>query len=130
MECEDITEKIIRAFLTVYDKIGYGFREKVYVGAVKIELDKLGLKSVRELPIKVKYDGALVGEYLADLLVEEKVLVEFKANRELTGADEMQLLNYLKATDLRVGLVLNFGEKAEFKRKMWFKGSGVLGGTF
>ncbi len=74
MECEEITEKIIGAFFKVFEEIGYGFKEKVYVGAVKIELDKIGLKSVRELPIKVKYDGNVVGEYMADLLVENHQL--------------------------------------------------------
>ena len=114
MECEDITEKVIKGFYNVFDELGCGFLENVYVGALKVELDKLGLKSVKELPIKVRYNGVVVGEYRIDLLVEERVLVEVKAIRELTGRDEAQLLNYLRGTNMRVGLLVNFGEKMEF----------------
>jgi GxxExxY protein len=118
MKYEEITDKIIEVFYKVYNKIGYGFLERVYAGAMKVEFDRIGLTCVREMPIKVNYEGVVVGEYLADFLIEDKVLVEVKAIREITGRDEMQLLNYLRATDAEVGLLLNFGERPEVKRKI------------
>ena len=122
MECEEITQKVIGAFYKVFDELGCGFLERVYIGALKIELDKLGLKSVRELPVGVRYDSVVVGEYKVDLLVEERVLVEVKAIRELSEADERQLLNYLRCTNKEVGLLLNFGSNPEIKRKVYDNG--------
>ena len=119
MECEDITEKIIGIFYKVYNALGDGFLEKVYVGAIKIEFDKIGLRCVREMPIKVNYEGVVVGEYLADFLVEEKVLVEIKAIPELRDKDERQLKNYLKGTRVEVGLLMNFGDEAKFRRQIY-----------
>ena len=113
----DITEKIINAFYTVYNTLGYGFLEKVYRNAMVIQLDKLGLTVVPEAPIQVYYEGHLVGEYFADLLVNGAVIVELKAVRQLAEQHEAQLLNYLKATPYEVGLLLNFGPKAQIKRK-------------
>lgn len=111
------TEKVISAFYTVYNTLGYGFLEKVYRNAMALELRKLGLAVVVESPIRVFYDGELVGEYFADLLVGDAVIVELKAARKLADEHEAQLLNYLKATDYEVGLLLNFGPKPEIKRK-------------
>ena len=119
MECEEITEKIIGIFYKVYNALGDGFLEKVYVGAIKIEFDKIGLRCVREMPIKVNYEGVVVGEYLADFLVEEKVLVEIKAIPELRDKDERQLKNYLKGTRVEVGLLMNFGDEAKFRRQIY-----------
>jgi GxxExxY protein len=113
----DITDKIIAAFYTVYNTLGYGFLEKVYRNAMAIELTKQGINVRPEAEINVYYDGQLVGEYKADLLVAEAVIVELKAVRQLAEDHEAQLLNYLKATPYEVGLLLNFGPKPEIKRK-------------
>lgn len=116
---KDITELIIKAFYTVYNTLGYGFLEKVYENAMVIELRKLGLKVVPQARIVVYYDGQEVGEYSADLLVEDAVIVELKATRALAPENEAQLLNYLKATIYEVGLLLNFGPKPQIKRKVY-----------
>ncbi len=115
----DITDKIISAFYTVYNTLGYGFLEKVYRNAMTVELRKQGLAVVPEAPIRVYYDGQVVGEYFADLLVDDAVLVELKAARQLADQHEAQLLNYLKATPYEVGLLLNFGPKPDLKRKAY-----------
>jgi len=116
---EKLTEQIIGAFYTVYNVLGYGFLEKVYENALAIELRKMGLTVVQQAPIKVYYAGAVVGEYYADLLVADAVIVEIKAVRALAKEHEAQLLNYLKATPYEVGLLLNFGPKPEIKRKVY-----------
>jgi len=113
----DVTELIIKAFYTVYNTLGYGFLEKVYQNALAIELHKLGLEVIQQARIAVYYDGQVVGEYFADLLVAGVVIVELKAVKRLLEEHEAQLLNYLKATPYEVGLLLNFGPKAEIKRK-------------
>lgn len=115
----DVTGKILRAFYTVYNALGYGFLEKVYENAMVIELRKMGLKVVQQAPIVVLYDGTIVGEYFADSLVEDKVIVELKATRSITDGHEAQLLNYLKATEYEVGLLLNFGPKPDKRRKIY-----------
>lgn len=119
MKYEDITEKIISAFYEVYNVLGYGFLEKVYENALMIEFEKVGLKYVNQYPIKIFYKGKIVGDYVADFVVEGKVIVEVKALWVMSFSDENQLLNYLTSTDKEVGLVLNFGEKAEVKRKVY-----------
>jgi GxxExxY protein len=113
----DVTELIIKAFYTVYNTLGYGFLEKVYRNALTIELKKLGLEARQEVPITVYYDDQIVGEYFADIVVADTVIVELKAVRKLAEEHEAQLLNYLKATPYEVGLLLNFGPKPEIKRK-------------
>jgi GxxExxY protein len=115
----EITEKIINAFYQVYNTLGYGFLEKVYRNAMTIELRKLGLAVTPEAPITVYYQGQVVGEYFADLLVAEAIIVELKAVRQLAGEHEAQLLNYLKATPYEVGLLFNFGPKPGLKRKAY-----------
>jgi GxxExxY protein len=115
----NITELIIRAFYTVYNTLGYGFLEKVYQNALVIELRRLGLEVIPEAPIKVYYNGQIVGEYFTDLLVASAVIVEIKAVRTLAPEHEAQLLNYLKATPYEVGLLLNFGPKPQIKRKVY-----------
>lgn len=114
-----ITKLIIKAFYDVYNQLGYGFLEKVYSNAMAIELRKLGLKVIQEARIEVYYAGEVVGEYYADLLVADAVIVELKATKVLTDAHIAQLLNYLKATQYEVGLVMNFGPEAKFKRKIY-----------
>lgn len=113
----NITELVIKAFYKVYGALGYGFLEKVYGNAMAIELQKLGLNVVQEARIAVYYAGEVVGEYFADLLIADAVIVELKAARRLLEEHEAQLLNYLKATPYEVGLLLNFGPKPEIKRK-------------
>jgi len=115
----DLTEQIIVGFYRVYNTLGYGFLEKVYVNALVIELKKLGLQVRREAPIRVYYDAQVVGEYFADLLVNDRVIVEVKAKRELVDEHEAQLLNYLKSTIYEVGLLLNFGPQPQIKRKIY-----------
>ncbi len=119
MKHQAITQKIIKAFYTVYNALGYGFLEKIYENAMAIELRKLGLQAVTQMPISVYYDGEVVGNYVADMLVEDKVIVEFKAVRQLLKEHEAQLLNYLNATEYEVGLLFNFGPKPDFKRKIF-----------
>jgi GxxExxY protein len=113
----DLTEKIIGAFYKVYNSLGYGFLEKVYENALTIELRKLGLQVEQQKPITVYYNDRVVGEYFADLVVNELILLELKATRQLAKEHEAQLLNYLKATTIEVGLLLNFGTKATFMRR-------------
>ncbi len=115
----DITGKIIGAFFKVYNTLGYGFNEKVYENALVIELRKAGLKAVEQQEIMVYYDGENVGDYRTDIVVNDVVIVELKAVHELAKEHEAQLLNYLKATTVEVGLLLNFGIKAEHKRKVY-----------
>jgi GxxExxY protein len=107
----DVTGKMLKAFYAVYNKLGYGFLEKVYENAMSIKLRKMGLKVVQQPPIVVLYDSEVVGEYFADLLVEDKVIAELKAARSITDVHEAQQLNYLKATEYEVGLLLNFWPK-------------------
>src|SRR5512139_234701 len=113
-----LTERIIKVFYKVYNTLGYGFLEKVYVNAIMIELIKAGVDAIEQASIKVLYEGHVVGEYFADILVDNKVIVEIKAARQLSAEHEAQLLNYLKATDIEVGLLLNFGTRPEVKRKI------------
>jgi GxxExxY protein len=115
----DITAIIIKAFYNVYNKLGYGFLEKVYENALLIELRKLGLECVPQYPIEVYYDGVKVGFYIADIIVNNCVIIEVKAAEGICEEHEAQLTNYLRATDIEVGLLLNFGKKAEFKRKVF-----------
>ena len=116
---EQLTGQIIKAFYTVYHALGYGFLEKVYENSLAVELRKMKLEVVQQAEIKVYYAGVVVGEYYADLLVADAVIVEIKAVRALLAEQEAQLLNYLKATPYEVGLLLNFGPKPEIKRKVY-----------
>jgi len=114
---KELTEKTINIFYRVYNKLGYGFLEKVYENAMMIEFKREDILAVSQSPIKVFYEGEVIGEYYADILVDNKVIVEIKAAKQLVEENEAQLLNYLKATDIEVGLLLNFGPKPEVKRK-------------
>ena len=115
----DITKKIIEAFYTVYNTLGYGFLEKVYERAMVIELRKMGLQCRSQYPIHVFYEDENIGDYFADIFVEQKVMVELKAAETISEENEYQLINYLKATEIEVGLLLNFGKKPQFKRKIF-----------
>jgi len=114
-----LTEKIIKIFYKVYNTLGYGFLEKIYENAMMIEFKRENIPAVPQYAIKVVYQNEVVGEYFADILVDGKVIVEIKAARNLGLDNEAQLLNYLKATDIEVGLLLNFGPKPEIKRKVF-----------
>ena len=114
-----LTEKIINIFYRVYNKLGYGFLEKVYENSMMIEFKKEDIPAIPQSPIKVFYENEIVGEYFADILVDNKVIVEIKAAKALALENEAQLLNYLKATDIEVGLLLNFGPKPEIRRKVF-----------
>jgi len=114
-----ITEKIIGVAYKVYNTLGYGFLEKVYENALIVELKKQGLGIKQQDPIKVHYEGEIIGDYVADLIVEDKVIVEVKAVKKLNSVQETQLVNYLKATGNEVGLLINFGNKIGIKRKIF-----------
>ena len=116
---ENITKKIIEAYYKVYNSLGYGFLEKVYENALKIELKRTNLRVDQQKNVKVFYNEFEVGDYFTDLIVEDLVIVELKVAESLCEEHEAQLINYLKATNLEVGLLLNFGKKAEFKRKVF-----------
>jgi GxxExxY protein len=115
----DLTDQIIKAYYKVYNTLGYGFLEKVYENAMFIELKKMNLFVQKQKNISVYYESEEVGDYYADLIVEEKVIVELKAAEGLCEEHEYQLINYLKATDIEVGLLLNFGKQPEFRRKIF-----------
>ncbi len=115
----EITNLIIKAYYNVYNKLGYGFLERVYENAMMIELDKFGLSVEKQKKIEVYYDDDIVGDYFSDILVNDKIILELKAAKRLSKKHNLQLLNYLKATEIEVGLLLNFGKKPEFKRQLF-----------
>jgi GxxExxY protein len=114
---DEITDRIIGCCFKVHKVLGAGFVEKVYGNALMIELAKCGLKAQQQVPITVKYDDRVVGEYFADILVEDSVICELKANQVLLKEHEVQLVNYLVATGIDVGLLINFGKSVTVKRK-------------
>lgn len=116
---KEISEKIIKAYYKVYNTPGYGFLEKVYENAMAIELRKMGLEVKCQYPFTVYYESEIVGEYFADLIVNDIVVIELKASKSLLEEHECQLINYLKATKIELGLLLNFGKEAEYKRKVF-----------
>lgn len=113
----EVTEQVIGAAFEVWKVLGYGFLEKVYENALVVELKSRGIAAEQQHGIDVQYKGVVVGQYAADVLVENTVIVELKAEKEYNPKHEAQLLNYLKATGIKVGLLFNFGEKkCEFRR--------------
>jgi GxxExxY protein len=114
---KELTDQIIKIFYRVYNKLGYGFLEKIYENALMIELKEERINAVAQAPIQVCYKGQILGEYFADILADDKIMIEIKAAKILLEEHEAQLLNYLKATNIEVGLFLNFGPKPEVKRK-------------
>ena len=119
MKHGDLTERIIGTFYDVYNKLGCGFLESVYENAMGIALRNSRMRCAKQEPIKVYFDGELVGDFKADILVEDKVILELKAVNAINDAHVAQTLNYLKATEIEVGLLLNFGPKPEVKRKIF-----------
>ena len=117
MEDKELTERIIACAFKVHQGLGSGFLEKVYENAMLIELQKCGVRVRQQAPIAVTYENQHVGEYFADLLVEDKVICELKAAQMLMPEHEMQLVNYLTATGINTGLLLNFGKSVAVKRK-------------
>lgn len=117
MTDDELTQKIIVCAYTVHNKLGPGFLERVFENALRIELEKAGLRVKQQEPINVSYDGQVVGEYYADLWVEERIVVELKAALALVKEHEVQLVNYLTATKQEHGLLLNFGPSVHVKRK-------------
>ncbi|MHC4692934.1 MAG: GxxExxY protein [Planctomycetota bacterium] len=115
----ELTQQIIKAAQNVHNELGYGFLEKVYQNSLVLELHKMGLDTVTEKPISVHYDGQIVGDYFADIIVDGKVILEIKAVQAINPAHEAQLVNYLKAGNIDVGLLLNFGKSLEVKRKIF-----------
>jgi GxxExxY protein len=115
----DLTEKIIGVFYDVYNELGHGFLESTYAEALLVALEESGLKTAREVPVPVWFRGRKVGQYYADLIVENAVLLELKAARTLESAHEAQLLHYLRATEVEVGLLLNFGLRPQFRRRLF-----------
>ena len=119
MKHDDITQRVIKTFFQVYNELGYGFLEKVYENSFYLALREEGLEVETQKRIDVWFRGNKVGEYYADLIVENLVIIEIKAVEYLLPEHEAQLLNYLRGTDIEVGLLMNFGKKAEFKRKVY-----------
>ncbi len=115
----EITEKIIAAAYAVHKQLGFGFIEKVYKNALVIELENLPFKCRPETPLQVFYQNRLVGEFFADIIVEDKVVVEAKAVSNIDPMHEVQLVNYLKASGINVGLLINFGKSVEIRRKVF-----------
>lgn len=116
---KEITDKILKAFYTVYNELGFGFLEKVYENAMMIELKKLGLSCLKQQSLRVHYEGHIVGDYFADIIVENTIIIELKATEGIVEEHELQITNYLKATDKEIGLLLNFGKRPQFKRKIF-----------
>lgn len=116
---KDLTDIILKTFYEVYNELGYGFLEKVYQNALLIELRNNGLTVTPQKRIKDYYKGDEVGDYYADLIVEDKIILELKAVEHIVEQFENQILNYLKGTDCEVGLLLNFGKRPEFRRKVF-----------
>jgi GxxExxY protein len=116
---QELTEKIIGAFYSVNNSQGFGYLEKVYENSMAIELKLLGLKVERQKNLQVFYRGETVGDYFADLVVNDNVIVELKAGEAICKEHELQLINYLRATNIGIGLLMNFGKKAELKRKIF-----------
>lgn len=113
---KEITDRIIKGFYEVYNELGDGFMESVYERALYIVLLSYGLQVEKQKDIAVHFRGQVIGEYRADLVVDEKIIVEIKAVRGIVPEHEAQIINYLKATDMEIGLLINFGQKPEFKR--------------
>jgi len=119
VQFEELTEKVIGCAYAVHNKMGFGFLESVYEKCLAIELQKAGLACQVQQPLNVYYDDALVGQFLADIVVEDRLILELKSSRSIARKHEVQLVNYLVATGMDVGLVINFGaDKVEVKRKV------------
>lgn len=115
----ELSKKIIAAAFAVHKELGYGFVERVYKNALAIELQEMSIKCNVEVPLKVLYHQKTVGDYYADMIVDDKIVVEVKAVSDLEPIHEVQLVNYLKATGLHIGLLVNFGQSVKVKRRIF-----------
>jgi len=119
LDYAELTEKIIGCAYCVYNKMEYGFLESVYEKCLMIDLKKSGLHAENQVPISVEYDGNNIGEFIADIIVEESAILELKSVKQIIRAHEVQLVNYLVATGKEIGLILNFGEQqVDVRRKL------------
>ena len=118
MKHKELTSQIIKCAYAVHKNLGFGFLENVYQNALIVELNQAGLRAEKEKRIQIHYSGHLVGDYVADIVVEEKIILELKSTKLINPIHEAQLVNYLKATGIEVGLLINFGERVEIKRKV------------
>jgi GxxExxY protein len=116
---QELSNRAIKSFYKVYNTLGFGFLEKVYENALMIELRKNGIGAQKQKPISVYYENELVGEYFADIMIENSLIIELKAAENIIEEHECQLINYLKATEIEVGLLFNFGKKPEIRRKIF-----------
>jgi GxxExxY protein len=114
-----LSEQILAAFFYVYRALGFGFLESVYRNALAVHLGRMGLKVECEVPIEVVFDGVIVGRFRGDILVNGRILIEVKATKSLTDADDKQLMNYLKGTSIEIGYILHFGPTPQFRRKVF-----------
>lgn len=119
----NVTSAILRSFYSVYNDLGYGFLEKVYENAMFGKLRDDGLSVRQQFPVRVVYEGRTIGDFFADLMINERVIVEIKSVEYVSRAHEAQLVNYLKATGIEVGMLLNFGPQADFRRRVLTKKS-------
>ena len=115
----ELSKKIIAAAYKVHKELGQGFLEKVYKNALALELEENSIECSIETPLQVEYRGKVVGEFYADIIVENKIILEIKAVSDLAKAHETQLVNYLKATGIKLGLLINFGKSVEVKRRVF-----------
>jgi GxxExxY protein len=122
---KNITDIILASFYNVYNTLGYGFLEKVYENALFLELTEAGLSCEKQKPVEVFYKEIKVGSYFADIIVNNMIIIELKAAEGIVEEHEYQLINYLKSTEIEIGLLLNFGKKPQFKRKI-YKNKSVL----
>ena len=118
MKHKELTAKIIECAFKVHRNLGFGFLESVYRNALMIEIAKAGLEAEMEKNIQVHYDGQIIGDFIADVIVEDKIILELKSIKQINPVHESQLVNYLRATGIEVGLLINFGEQVEIKRKV------------
>lgn len=125
----ELTDAIINAFYAVYNELGYGFLARVYERALAHELNKRGFTIIQQAPVQVYYDGQVVGNYYADLLIDNLVIVEVRVSPTIAPEHEAQILNYLRATQYEVGLILNFGPQPQIKRKIYNRPQGSGSGT-
>lgn len=116
---KELTDKVIRCFYNVFDSLRGGFLESVYENSLMVEFRHMGIAAENQKDLNVYYRNELVGEFRADIVVEEKILIEIKAVNRLLPIHEAQLINYLKSTSIKIGLLVNFGERLEFKRKIF-----------
>ena len=117
MERDPVTDRIISCCFRIHKVLGAGFLEKVYENALMIELERSGIKALQQVPIAVRYQGRSVGEYFADILADDRIICELKAGQTIAVEHEVQLVNYLAATGLEIGLLINFGRSVVVKRK-------------